>query len=111
MNTLQRLYAEFGQSPGSTPSTAAMTRWAGDHDPRGDPGLTSNPTIFAKAVAAGYYDELIRSMHEDGTDGQAIYQAIAVRTSAMRPTSCARCTAPPTCRRPGLDRGRAVAGR
>jgi transaldolase len=41
-------------------------------------GLTSNPTIFAKAVAAGYYDDLVRTMHEDGADGQDIYQAIAV---------------------------------
>ncbi len=80
MNTLQRLYTEFGQSPWvdsidrdliESGALAAMID-------EGIRGLTSNPTIFAKAVAAGYYDELIRSMHEDGADGQAIYQAIAV---------------------------------
>jgi transaldolase len=80
MNTLQRLYAEFGQSPWVDSidrdliESGALASMIGD----GIRGLTSNPTIFAKAVAAGYYDELIRSMHEDGADGQAIYEAIAV---------------------------------
>ena len=80
MNTLQRLYAEFGQSPWIDSidreliDSGGLSAMIGD----GIRGLTSNPTIFAKAVAAGYYDELIRSMHEDGADGQAIYEAIAV---------------------------------
>jgi transaldolase len=80
MNTLQRLSAEFGQSPWIDSidrdmiESGALAQMIGD----GIRGLTSNPTIFAKAVAGGYYDELIRTMGDDGADGQAIYQAIAV---------------------------------
>jgi transaldolase len=80
MNTLQRLYAEFSQSPWVDSidreliDSGGLAAMIGD----GIRGLTSNPTIFAKAVAAGHYDELIRSMHEDGADGQGIYEAIAV---------------------------------
>jgi transaldolase/transaldolase/glucose-6-phosphate isomerase len=80
MNILQRLHAEFGQSPWvdsidrdmiESGALAAMID-------EGIRGLTSNPTIFAKAVAAGWYDDLIRTMGEQGDEGQAIYQAIAV---------------------------------
>ena len=41
-------------------------------------GLTSNPTIFAKAVATGQYDELIRREIEAGDDARQIYEEIAV---------------------------------
>jgi len=41
-------------------------------------GLTSNPTIFAKAVATGQYDELIRREIGEGNDAGQIYQRIAV---------------------------------
>lgn len=41
-------------------------------------GLTSNPTIFAKAVATGQYDELIRREIEAGDDATQIYEEIAV---------------------------------
>ena len=41
-------------------------------------GLTSNPTIFAKAVATGQYDELIRREIEAGDGAREIYEAIAV---------------------------------
>jgi transaldolase len=41
-------------------------------------GLTSNPTIFAKAVATGQYDELIRREIEAGDGAREIYQQIAV---------------------------------
>lgn len=80
MNTLQRLYAEFGQSPWVDSIDRELIDSGGLATMIGEGirGLTSNPTIFAKAVAAGYYDELIRSMHEDRADGQAIYEAIAV---------------------------------
>jgi transaldolase len=80
MNTLQRLSAEFGQSPWIDSidrdmiESGSLAGLVG----QGIRGLTSNPTIFAKAVAGGYYDDLIRSMGDDGADGQAIYQAIAV---------------------------------
>ncbi len=80
VNTLQRLHAEFGQSPWIDSIDRELIDSGGLSTMIGDGirGLTSNPTIFAKAVAAGYYDELVRSMHEDGADGQAIYEAIAV---------------------------------
>jgi transaldolase/transaldolase/glucose-6-phosphate isomerase len=80
MNTLQRLHAEFGQSPWVDSidrgmiDSGTLAGLIGD----GIRGLTSNPTIFAKAVAGGHYDELIRTMHDDGRDGTEIYQAIAV---------------------------------
>ena len=41
-------------------------------------GLTSNPTIFAKAVATGQYDELVRREIEAGDDARQIYEAIAI---------------------------------
>ena len=41
-------------------------------------GLTSNPTIFAKAVATGQYDELIRREIDAGDDARQIYEEIAV---------------------------------
>jgi transaldolase len=40
-------------------------------------GLTSNPTIFAKAVAGGEYDDLIQRRLEAGSSTQDIYQEIA----------------------------------
>ena len=41
-------------------------------------GLTSNPTIFAKAVASGQYDDLVRREIESGDDARTIYEEIAV---------------------------------
>lgn len=41
-------------------------------------GLTSNPTIFAKAVATGQYDDLVRREIEAGNDARTIYEEIAV---------------------------------
>ncbi len=80
MNTLQRLHAEFDQSP-----------WIDFIDRRlidsgrlaelvetGIRGLTSNPTIFAKAVASGQYDDLVRDAIARGEPARMIYQAIAV---------------------------------
>jgi transaldolase/transaldolase/glucose-6-phosphate isomerase len=80
MNTLQRLHAEFGQSPWVDSIDRKMidSGTLAELIGNGIRGLTSNPTIFAKAVAGGHYDELIRSMHDDGADGTDIYQAIAV---------------------------------
>jgi transaldolase len=80
VNTLQRLHAEFGQSPWVDSidrdmiESGALQTMIGE----GIRGLTSNPTIFAKAVAAGYYDGLIRRMGDKGLNDQAIYEAIAV---------------------------------
>lgn len=81
MNALQRLHADFDQSP-----------WIDFIDRRliesgrlaelvegGIRGLTSNPTIFGKAVATGQYDDLIRSELDAGHGNQEIYEEIAVR--------------------------------
>jgi transaldolase len=79
-NALQRLHAEQDQSPWidfidrdliSSGKLAEMVR-------DGIRGLTSNPTIFAKAVATGQYDDLIRREIEAGDDARQIYQQIAV---------------------------------
>ena len=80
MNTLQRLHAEQDQSP-----------WLDFIDRRviesgrfaelvemGIRGLTSNPTIFAKAVASGQYDDLIRREIEAGHDTRRIFEEIEV---------------------------------
>lgn len=80
MNTLQRLHAEFGQSPWIDSIDRALIESGGLGGLIADGirGLTSNPTIFAKAVAAGHYDALISRLHEQGADANAIYEAIAV---------------------------------
>ena len=80
MNALQRLHAEQDQSPwidfidreliGSGRLTELVDT--------GIRGLTSNPTIFAKAVASGQYDELIRREIEAGDGSREIYEEIAV---------------------------------
>lgn len=80
MNALQRLHAEQDQSPWidfidrdliDSGRLAGLVR-------DGIRGLTSNPTIFAKAVASGQYDELIRRELEAGHGNDDIYEAIAV---------------------------------
>jgi transaldolase len=78
-NALHRLYAEQGQSPWidfidrELLTSGTLEQWVTD----GIRGLTSNPTIFAKAVATGQYDELIRREIEAGDDAWAIYEQIA----------------------------------
>ncbi|HUF06253.1 MAG TPA: transaldolase [Candidatus Binatia bacterium] len=80
MNVLHRLYREEGQSPWidfidrELIDSGRLAEMVGD----GIRGLTSNPTIFAKAVATGQYDELIRREIEAGDDAHQIYQEIAV---------------------------------
>ncbi|HET7521224.1 MAG TPA: transaldolase [Candidatus Limnocylindria bacterium] len=80
MNALQRLYAEHDQSPWidfidrELIETGRLRELVAD----GIRGLTSNPTIFAKAVASGQYDELIGREIEAGDDSRAIYEEIAV---------------------------------
>lgn len=80
MNTLQRLYAEQNQSPwidfiDRDLVTSGRLKELIDTGIR---GLTSNPTIFGKAVASGQYDELIRREIEAGDSNQQIYEEIAV---------------------------------
>jgi transaldolase len=80
MNALQRLHAEQDQSPWIDFIDRQLISSGGlaGHVRDGIRGLTSNPTIFAKAVASGQYDELIVRELEAGHDNDAIYQAIAV---------------------------------
>jgi transaldolase len=79
-NALQRLYAEHDQSPWidfidrDLIDSGKLAEMVGD----GIRGLTSNPTIFAKAVATGQYDDLIRREISAGADARQIYQQIAV---------------------------------
>ena len=78
-NALHRLYSEQGQSPWidfidrDLIESGKLEQMVAD----GIRGLTSNPTIFAKAVATGQYDELIRREIEAGDDARAIYEQIA----------------------------------
>jgi transaldolase len=74
MNALQRLYAEQDQSPWidfidrQLIESGKLAEFAAD----GIRGLTSNPTIFGKAVATGQYDELIKRELDAGHDHRAI---------------------------------------
>jgi len=80
MNALQRLHADFDQSPWIDfidRKLIASGRLA-ELVALGIRGQTSNPTIFAKAVGTGQYDELIRRELEAGHDNQEIYEEIAV---------------------------------
>ena len=79
-NALHRLYAEQDQSPWidfidrDLISSGKLEQMVDD----GIRGLTSNPTIFAKAVATGQYDELIRREIGAGDGARQIYEEIAV---------------------------------
>lgn len=79
-NALHRLYADQDQSPWidfidrELISSGRLEQLVDD----GIRGLTSNPTIFAKAVATGQYDDLIRREIEAGDGAHEIYQQIAV---------------------------------
>jgi transaldolase len=79
-NALHRLHADQDQSPWidfidrELLTSGRLDEMIDD----GIRGLTSNPTIFAKAVATGQYDELIRREIEKGDDAQQIYERIAV---------------------------------
>ena len=78
-NALHRLW-ELGQSPWidfidrDLISSGKLSDLVDD----GIRGLTSNPTIFAKAVASGQYDDLVRREIESGDDARTIYEEIAV---------------------------------
>jgi transaldolase len=80
MNALQRLHAEQDQSPWIDFIDRQLIdsgRLATDVS-EGIRGLTSNPTIFAKAVTSGQYDELVQKGIENGDDSRAIFEEIAV---------------------------------
>ncbi len=79
-NTLHRLHREQDQSPWidfidrELLTSGKLKQMVAD----GIRGLTSNPTIFAKAVATGQYDELVRREIAAGDDARQIYEEIAV---------------------------------
>lgn len=79
-NALQRLHGEQDQSPWidfidrDLIESGRLKELVGD----GIRGLTSNPTIFAKAVASGQYDELVRREIAADDDARQIYEEIAV---------------------------------
>ncbi len=79
-NALHRLHREQHQSPWidfidrDLLDSGKLKRLVAD----GIRGLTSNPTIFAKAVATGQYDELVQREIAAGDDAQQIYEEIAV---------------------------------
>lgn len=77
---LQALYDREGQSPWIDFIDRELHEGGKLDDliDKGIRGLTSNPTIFGKAVASGQYDELIRRELEAGDDNQQIYEEIAV---------------------------------
>jgi transaldolase len=60
-------------------------------------GMTSNPTIFQKAIAQGSdYDDQIRELLADGVDDPAdIFMALAVTDIQHPPTSSAPSTSAP----------------
>jgi transaldolase len=80
MNNLQRLYLEQGQSPWidfidrQLIDSGKLAERVG----MGIRGLTSNPTIFGKAVASGQYDDLIRREIAAGHDTRRIFEEIEV---------------------------------
>jgi transaldolase len=79
-NALHRLHREQDQSPWidfidrDLISSGKLEQLVAD----GIRGLTSNPTIFAKAVATGQYDELVQREIAAGDDARQIYEEIAV---------------------------------
>ena len=80
MNTLQRLHAEQDQSPWIDFIDRQLidSGQLAEHVEMGIRGLTSNPTIFAKAVATGQYDELIRREIAAGHDTRQIFEEIEI---------------------------------
>ena len=79
-NALHRLHLEQEQSPWidfidrALLESGTLKQMVAD----GIRGLTSNPTIFAKAVATGQYDELVRREIAAGDDARQIYEEIAI---------------------------------
>lgn len=80
MNTLQRLHAEQGQSPwiDFIDRDLILSGRLAARVADGIRGLTSNPTIFAKAVASGQYNALIKGAISGGQSSRQIFESIAV---------------------------------
>jgi transaldolase len=80
VNNLQRLHADFDQSPWIDfidRDLIASGRLAELVDD-GIRGLTSNPTIFSKAVASGQYDEIVQRGLDAGQSNDAIFEEIEI---------------------------------
>jgi transaldolase len=79
MTSLKRLYAEHDQSPWIDFIDRELIESGrlGELIGQGIRGLTSNPTIFAKAVKSGQYDELIKQLHDRAASNEEIYEEIA----------------------------------
>jgi transaldolase len=80
MNALQRLHAEQDQSPWIDFIDRQLidSGRLADEVSQGIRGLTSNPTIFAKAVATGQYDDLVQKGIDAGHDSRRIFEEIAI---------------------------------
>lgn len=80
MNALQRLHAEQDQSPwiDFIDRQLISSGRLAEQVSMGIRGLTSNPTIFAKAIATGQYDDLIRREIAHGHSDREIFEAIAI---------------------------------
>jgi transaldolase len=80
VNTLQRLHAEQDQSPWIDFIDRELidSGKLAERVEMGIRGLTSNPTIFGKAVASGQYDELIRREIAAGHDAREIFEEIEI---------------------------------
>jgi transaldolase len=82
-NRIKQLFAEQGQSAWQDDISRDMLNEGTIRtaiEEIGIRGLTSNPTIFEKAIAAGTaYDEEIAGLLERDHDAHAIFEAVAVR--------------------------------
>jgi len=79
MNALQRLHAEQDQSPwiDFIDRKLISSGTLAEQVSMGIRGLTSNPTIFAKAISTGQYDDLIRRAIARGHTDSEIFETIA----------------------------------
>jgi transaldolase len=82
-NRIKQLYREQGQSAWQDDISRDMLNHGSIRtaiEEIGIRGLTSNPTIFEKAIAAGTaYDEEISGLLERDLDAHAIFETVAVR--------------------------------
>ena len=82
-NRIKQLYREQGQSAWQDDISRDMLNQGSIRtaiEEIGIRGLTSNPTIFEKAIAAGTaYDEEIAGLLERDLDAHAIFETVAVR--------------------------------
>jgi transaldolase len=82
-NRIKQLFREEGQSAWQDDISRDMLNQGSIRtaiEEIGIRGLTSNPTIFEKAIAAGTaYDEEIAGLLERDLDAQAIFETVAVR--------------------------------